>query len=416
MKVFLNEEESHSNVDWCIRNYGKELFSKTFGGNEEDTEKEMQDKVNIRRFTNVNYGKSLDSNIENTISDLRKCVSTYSKVLEPKNEEVFRGTSIKLRDFIKLFGSDVTRKVDYIYKPKSPIQSWAVSLKSAASFYDISNKTSLVNLINKLAPILIKDKSTEIGDHVINSLPPNYLDYNMPIILQTNSTIENKFLFKPSYFRRLSRFQHEYELIRIDQSPIKCTMFFNSELPLDGVNVNQAVSRFIEYIIENKGGDKIQESPIVLPNIRIPNEDKNGDYRNINYNNIELIELGDDGGSIINLGVKFPNEQSINDGVAFDVQIINDELYHPHIHISKNLQGQGIGFKVMEKFIHEFGHMYITEARTLNKDQMPKIINKLENSNYIETYKTKSGGKLFILKNNPDKEYLISKYVNFDQK
>jgi hypothetical protein len=91
--------------------------------------------------------------------------------------------------------------------------------------------------------------------------------------------------------------------------------------------------------------------------------------------------------------------------------MINDELYHPHIHIAKNLQGQGIGFKVLLKFIHEFGHMYVTEARTLNKEEIPKIMSKLKGDASIETYKTKSGGVLFILKTNPDKDNLISKYV-----
>lgn len=407
MKVFLNENQSEGNIEWCFKNYGKELFSKTFGGNEPNTDKEDKDQKNIRNFTNHDYGLKITNDVTSTIKDLNKCVKVYSKVLEPKEELIYRGTSIKFKDFNNLFKDDISKNVDYVYKAKSPIQSWTNDYNSSHAFFDGTTTKSIINLIMKLEPLLEKEPNDDIRNSILKMLPSNYNELLVPVVLTTKSTPENDFLFKPAYLRRLSSFQHEYELIRIDNKPLKCTLHFNHYWGY-GDKVILLFQRFINYI----NNSDLNESSITLPNIRIPNEDTYGDYKSVSYNQIELIELGDDGGNIVNLGVKFPNEDEVNDGVAFDIQMINDELYHPHMHIAKKLQGQGIGFKVLLKFIHEFGHMYVTEARTLNKEEIPKIMSKLKTDSSIETYKTKSGGILFILKTNPYKDHLISKYVN----
>jgi len=157
---------------------------------------------------------------------------------------------------------------------------------------------------------------------------------------------------------------------------------------------------------------KLFKENIYVPKLRLPNENiKYSDYTNVDFNDIELIDLGNDGNNIIHLGVKFPNDQKVNDGIAFDIQMIFGELYHPHLHIAEILKHQGIGFKVVKKFIYDFGHMYVTEARTLNKKEIPVIINKLNSDSNIEHYKTNSAGDLFILSSNPDKDYLFDRYV-----
>lgn len=150
----------------------------------------------------------------------------------------------------------------------------------------------------------------------------------------------------------------------------------------------------------------------LIPGLRLPNEDvPYKDYKSINWNDIELVEMGDDGYSIIHLGIKLPGEDKPNPGVILDIQIINEDLYHPHRHIAKVLQSQGLGYKMTLKFINEFGHMYTTPGRTLNKTEVPKIAAKLSNETNIDHFKTKSGGDLWILKSNPDYNNLVEKYV-----
>jgi len=150
----------------------------------------------------------------------------------------------------------------------------------------------------------------------------------------------------------------------------------------------------------------------LIPGLRLPNENvEYKDYKNVNFNDIELTEEGDDGYSIMFIGVKLPGEELPNPGIILDIQIINDELYHPHRHIAKKLQGQGLGYKMTLKFIHEFGHIYTSKGRTLNDKEVPKMAEKLKNEPNIEHYQTKSNGDLFILKTDPNKNYLIEKYV-----
>lgn len=163
------------------------------------------------------------------------------------------------------------------------------------------------------------------------------------------------------------------------------------------------ITTSIKYFKEN----------VYIPKLRIPNQNiEFKDYKNIDYNDIIIKELGDDGNLILHMGIILPNDNAVNNGITFDIQLIKDELYHPHLEIARVLQKQGLGYKILLKFIKEFGHIYVTEARTLNKKEIPTIINKLKNESFIEHYKTNIGGELFVLNTNPDKNYLLDKYTD----
>lgn len=157
---------------------------------------------------------------------------------------------------------------------------------------------------------------------------------------------------------------------------------------------------------------KLFKENVYIPKLRIPNQDvPYKDYKNISYKDIVIDELGDDGNLILHMGIILPTDTSVNTGIALDIQLIKEELYHPHLEIARILQGQGLGYKILLKFIEEFGHIYVTEARTLNKKEIPAIIKKLKSEGFIEHYKTNIGGELFILNSNPNKNYLIDKYT-----
>lgn len=133
--------------------------------------------------------------------------------------------------------------------------------------------------------------------------------------------------------------------------------------------------------------------------------------KNMSWNNINIEPAGDDGHSKINMDVIFndPQLQFVSNGIVFTIQLISDTYYHPHLFIAKSIQGIGLGAKIFKAFIMEFGHIYVTEARTLNKDAF-KMINKLVNDPDFETIKSDLG-VMIIKKGNPDTDALKN-FVN----
>lgn len=127
----------------------------------------------------------------------------------------------------------------------------------------------------------------------------------------------------------------------------------------------------------------------LTPGLRLPDNVEYKDYSTIKWQDIELIEEGDDGNTIIHLGVKLPGDTEANKGIKLDIQLINGELYHPHRTIAKSLRNQGIGYKMTLKFIHEFGHLYTTPGRTLNNTEVPRMAEKLSKESDITHYKNK---------------------------
>ena len=147
-----------------------------------------------------------------------------------------------------------------------------------------------------------------------------------------------------------------------------------------------------------------------VPKLRVPEEiDTTKDFKNINWNDIKIDELGDDGNKIIHLGITLPGENFNNPGIVLDIQLINNELYQIHLHLAKSLQGQGIGYKIYKKFIAEFGHVYSGHGRRLNDKEVPAIWNKLKNDPDVECDSTINGDICF-LKNNVDMN-LLQKYA-----
>lgn len=150
---------------------------------------------------------------------------------------------------------------------------------------------------------------------------------------------------------------------------------------------------------------KIYLEKLSIPALRLAKPVEHKDYSNINWNDIKLEQIDDNGHNIINLGVYIDN--TLEEGIALDVQLIGDYFQlHPTIH--ENLQGQGLGFKIYKKFIHEFGNIYSAKGRRLNPTII-KLLNKFKNSDEY-TYLDKNGSILIILKANPDHDELVESF------
>ena len=128
----INESET-SNTS-CINSFGKELFGNQFGGSEKNTRLEDEYVQLINQFGDSDFGVSINSKLIDAMNNLKKCTSTYPEVLIPDSEILYRGSNLPFGFFLKN-GLKMTQEgVDYIYKPKTPIQSWTANEKVAEQF------------------------------------------------------------------------------------------------------------------------------------------------------------------------------------------------------------------------------------------------------------------------------------------
>lgn len=135
----------------------------------------------------------------------------------------------------------------------------------------------------------------------------------------------------------------------------------------------------------------------------------NTNYKDITVDDIRLKE-NEQFGDIFNLDVII--NKVVETGISFQVEVINDDLYHIHININPKLQKQGLGYKIYRRFINEFGIIYSTRKRRLNHEHIPKIYNKLMADGDVIKIdcNLEEGSELYILDSNPNKEYYIKKY------
>ncbi len=150
--------------------------------------------------------------------------------------------------------------------------------------------------------------------------------------------------------------------------------------------------------------------------LRVPNDIEligtEDDYKNINFNDIEIID-GPESNGIYHLYVKLPNEPEINEGIILDIDLIGggeDSLYLIlNILLDFKLQRKGLGYKIHLKFINEFGNAFIRYDKVVNDEEMPRIWEKLKKEPNFEVYESEIG-KLCVLKSNPVKNEVIAKF------
>jgi len=128
--------------------------------------------------------------------------------------------------------------------------------------------------------------------------------------------------------------------------------------------------------------------------------------KSINYKDI-LLDEGEQNGNLLYINVSFTNEalNKISAGIKFQIQLIHNTYFQPHMFLSENLQGLGLGYKILKCFISEFGHIYCGNGRTVNPDAINKILGKLSNDPEFIAFNGKNG-ILIATKDNPDIENL----------
>lgn len=138
------------------------------------------------------------------------------------------------------------------------------------------------------------------------------------------------------------------------------------------------------------------------------------DYKNINWSDLEIVDLDGNGNDVAYLGVHIPNENNkYNKGIIVDIKVVYDGLYLIDILMDINLQGFGLGYKIYKKIISEFGHIFSLYSKRVNDDAIPKIWSKLKNDNMFEVH-SNNLGEICILKSlsDIDKQELLNKFNN----
>jgi len=123
-----------------------------------------------------------------------------------------------------------------------------------------------------------------------------------------------------------------------------------------------------------------------IPNL--PNEDgeiNKETIQNVRWQDIELLD-GDSNGESTELTINVSN----NSVGILGIKALGGQIYQPNIALSKNAQGGGLGFKVYQKFISEFGHLYSGKGRRMNP-KMDNIWGKLKASGDYECLSNEIG-------------------------
>ena len=225
-------------VESCVKSFGHELFGHELGGSEPNTNKEANYVGLIHAFTDTDYGVEVSDKFVKALETLKSCMKQYPEVLMPEKTKVYRGITIPVKWFIEHKQAiNMSGPNPYIYKATNKIQSWSNDFDAASIFgnHDILNEVA--------ADIDLKDYATpEARQELLKLVISEDLRIAFVLEYQTNP---NEFIFKSKYFRILSAAQHEDELIRIVNKPIKVNALFNNS---EDVFLTQKGYMLVKYI------------------------------------------------------------------------------------------------------------------------------------------------------------------------
>jgi len=174
MKLFniYNDILLESTSNHCFSEFGKYLFG-SFSGKEEDTQLESDIFKQIYDFVSGEQMSKKKDNILITAFDkLKQCTKEYPDILKVHTQHYYRGTLIDVSQINKNELKYNRRKDayifnNYIYTPKSKIQSWSTNYNVAEDFALTNAKE---NDYNRIAGVL---STTDTSEMIFN---PQFLN------------------------------------------------------------------------------------------------------------------------------------------------------------------------------------------------------------------------------------------------
>jgi hypothetical protein len=169
--------------------------------------------------------------------------------------------------------------------------------------------------------------------------------------------------------------------------------------------------RYLKSILIKIINENIDLIPQLLPQPKsiIIDNDKKEKLRKLNINDIDIIDLGGID-NIANLKILINNDEELSKGISFNIQIIKDIFYQPHISLTDSLKGYGLVEKIYTKFIMEFGNLYSGKGRRLNPI-MDNIWVKFNNNNKF-TCLSNDVANVCIYKHNESHDELVAIFNN----
>lgn len=220
MKLYERYKEvvHESQAQACISKFGQELFSPQLGGDEPNTGTENKYLKKIEKFTDMEHGESLSKEFLTAMEHLKSCTDSYSEVLIPTGEDVFRGISLPLGWFIKNNVPITKDRMPFLYNAKSLIQSWTESFEVAAGFAEGGLEDEMMELSDAFRPIY--GKGTDLEDKFYEEvILKNFMKIEVPIVI-IHKAVEGEFLFKAKYFDMISSNPNELEVLRLGGEPL----------------------------------------------------------------------------------------------------------------------------------------------------------------------------------------------------
>ena len=202
----------------CVANFGKVLFGDQLGGGEKNTGGEQDHAEAVYNFTDYDFGENINDVVQDAILNLRDCMRVYPEILVPENELVYRGTSAPIMTFINEGLIPAEAPQPYMYKARSPIQSWSDNIKTAQIFGDGEDLNTLANDLGV----------EEIKNIRLNELIPMLKRVTVPVILEYRAN-SKEFLFKGKYLNKLSEHPDESEVLRISIDRLPTLAHLNSK-------------------------------------------------------------------------------------------------------------------------------------------------------------------------------------------
>lgn len=223
----IREEEASAKANYCIKAFGHELFADQLGGSEPNTDKENDYVKLIKAFTTINHGVELQKELVTALNHLSDCMSVYPEILVTKGY-VYRGTIVPFKfiyDNIQNFNN--MGEIPFTYHAKSIIQSWTENEEIAKQYsYGVKNQRIDNAFIefNNIKPNYLKmspEQQVKFLNDFLNRF--TFLSDNVPVMLRAQAN-PDEFLFKAKYFKKLSEYSLEDEVLRIDNRPLKCIL------------------------------------------------------------------------------------------------------------------------------------------------------------------------------------------------
>lgn len=230
LKIYENiirEENTSATADFCVKQFGRELFADQLGGDEPNTKIEDYYASLIRSFTFGDYGFDLRDKLINALNELRICMDEYPEILVSQGI-VYRGI---VKPFKLIFDNcenfDNHNEMLYEYNATSIVQSWTENHDIALQFSYGGSKSNTPVAFHEFWAIkdnyyrMSENMQISYLERLMNKFP--FLNDDVRVMLITEAN-ENEFLFKAKYFKRLSDSPREDEVLRIDNRPLRCTL------------------------------------------------------------------------------------------------------------------------------------------------------------------------------------------------